>query len=430
MLISLIFCTKGYLVVAIFPLIYLIYKKETTKEEFFKIFKEAAYYKFMLFVFYRYGNSEKEAIRMLFATFFIEIFYFKKKINLKNNIFPIVFVGWYILGIIWSYFSPGGEYSLNVFYRRYYYLILPFMLNIILEDKEEIVKYTKRFFSFGIIGFFINTGFGKDNIATYKSATVAILPLITTYSFLGIFTEKNTKIKIMNLLLFSLGFFIVIKSEVRGALLALIIGCLIGIILKFKWKGIIISLLLFGGLYFSLRTIPRYKERFLVIETMTTRLRVSLRNAGIYTFKENIIFGSGVRNSQKYFREFAETDFNPESYLKSNYEIAITKNELKNFPDSHNIFIDYLAEYGLLGIMICLLLLIYIPLDLFLFYLKGNKDESIRILGSISAFYAAGLSWSIWTRHDDGVSFFIIILWFYFYTKSKNKSIIEIGEAN
>lgn len=415
---------------AIIPIVYAFYRKKITKEEFFRIFKEAAYYKFMIFLFYRYGNSEKEAIRMLFITFFIEIFYFKKKINLKKNIFPIIFIVWYILGIVWSYLSPGGEYSLNVFYRKYYYLILPFILNILLEDKEKIVKYTKMFFSFSILGFFINIGFGTNNIYTYKSTTVAIVPLITTYSFLWIFTEENIKIKIMNFLLFSLGFFIVIKSEVRGALLALIIGCLIGIILKFRWKGIIISILLIGGLYFSLRTIPRYKERFLVTETMTTRLRVSLRKAGIYTFKENVIFGSGVRNSQKYFREFAETDFNPKSYLKNENEIATTKYELNNFPDSHNIFIDYLAEYGLLGIFICLLLLIYIPLDLFLFYLKGDRDESIRILGSISAFYAAGLSWSIWTRHDEGVPFFIIILWFYFYTKSKIKSTIKTGEAN
>lgn len=422
LMISLIFGTKGYLLLAILPLIYLVYKKETTKEEFFEIFKEAAYYKFMVFVFYRYGNMEKEAMRMLFAVFFVDIFYFKKKINLKNNILPLIFVGWYALGIVWSYLSPGETYSLNVFYKKYYYLVLPFVLNIILENREKVVKYTKILFSVSIIGFFIDIGLGADNIDTYKSATVAILPLITTYSFLGIFTEKNMKVKIMNFLLSSLGLFIVIKSEVRGALLALIIGYLIGLILKFKWKGIIVSLLLFGGIYFSLREIPRYKERFLVTETMTTRLRISLRKAGIYTFKENIIFGSGVRNSQKYFKEFAETDFKPESYLKNEEEVTITKNELNNFPDSHNIFIDYLSEYGILGIFICVLLLIYIPLDLFIFYFKGNNDESIRILGSIGAFYAAGLSWSIWTRHSGGIPFFIIILWFYFYTKSKTRN--------
>lgn len=429
--IILVFCTKGYLVLAIFPLGYLFYKKETTKEEFFRIFKEAAYYKFMVFLFYKYGNMEKEAMRMLFTVFFIEIVYFKKKINLKSNVLPMLFIGWYTLGIVWSYFSPGGIYSLNVFYKKYYYLLLPFILNILLEDKEKIVKYTKILFSVSIIGFFIDTGLGTDDIVTYKSATVAVLPLITTYSFLGVFTEKNVKVKIMNLLLSSLGFFIVIKSEVRGALLALIIGCLIGLILRFKWKGIILSLLLFGGAYFSLREIPKYRERFFVTETTTTRLRISLRKAGIYTFKKNIIFGSGVRNSQKYFKEFAETDFKPESYLKDSNEIVRTRYELNNFPDSHNIFIDYLSEYGVLGILICLLLLIYIPLDLFLFYLKGNRDGSIRLLGSIGAFYAAGLSWSIWARHSEGVPYFITILWFYFYTKSKTGiiSTIELKDS-
>lgn len=200
------------------------------------------------------------------------------------------------------------------------------------------------------------------------------------------------------------------------------IGMIIGIILSRGWKGIIISGVLLFTVLIGLKFSPKMEKHFLKINDFSTRSRYYLVDAGIYTFKNNFIFGSGRGNTQKYFIEYSNTDFNPKKHLKNDNEIKITKEVyLKTFPDTHNIFIDFLAEYGILGIFITFFLGIVIPLDMCRQYFITKNNEILQILVSLISFFASGISWSLWTRHNEGIPYFIVLLWFFSIFQYQNK---------
>ena len=172
------------------------------------------------------------------------------------------------------------------------------------------------------------------------------------------------------------------------------------------------------GLQFS----PKIGGHFLKVNDFSTRSRYYLVDAGIYTFKNNFIFGSGRGNTQKYFIDYSNTDFDPGKYLKNDQEIKITKEiYLKTFPDTHNIFIDFLAEYGILGIFISFFIGVILPINMCRKYFITKNNEILQILVSLISFLASGMSWSLWTRHNEGIPYFIVLLWFFCIIQHQNK---------
>lgn len=421
-LLILIFGTKGSLVLGIIPLSYLIYrKKDISIVEILNIFEQGIFYKFFISLIYEYGNMRNESIRLLLLLSIANLFLNFKKINFKLEKISLILGMWFIIGLFWNYFSPGNIESLKIFYKENIYLLIPLSLNILFIKNEILLSMGKRIFPLAIFGLFFKV-INTIKVNEIKGNLISILSLVIPYTFFSIFLEKNKYLKFINLIAFITGTWIVLKSGARGALGGIVIGIIIGIILSRGWKGIIISGTLLFVVLIGLKGFPEIESRFLKINDFSTRSRYYLVDAGIYTFKNNIIFGSGRGNTQKYFIEYSNIDFNPEKHLKNDNEIKIVKEVyLKTFPDTHNIFIDFLAEYGLLGVFIAFFIGIVIPFNMCKEYFITKNNEILQILVSLISFFASGMSWSLWTRHDEGIPYFVILLWFFYISQYQNR---------
>lgn len=421
-LLILVFGTKGLLLLGIIPLSYFIYrKKDISKIEILNLFEQGAFYKFFVSLIYEYGNMRNESIRFLLLLAIINLFLNYKKVDFKLCKLSITLAAWFFIGLLWSYLSPGNIESLKIFYKENIYLLIPFSLNILFIKNEILLSICKKIFPLTIFGLFFKV-INTVKISEIKGELISVLSIVVPYTFFSIFLEKNKYLKFINLISFIVGIWIILKSGARGALGGIIIAIAIGIILNRGWKGIIVSgvslVIIVLGLQFS----PKIGERFLKINDFSTRSRYYLIDAGIYTFKNNFIFGSGRGNTQEYFIEYSNTNFNPKKYLKNDNEIKITKEiYLKTFPDTHNIFIDFLAEYGILGIFITFFLGIIIPIDICRQYFIIKSNEILQILVSSISFLASGMSWSLWTRHNEGIPYFIMLLWFFSIIQYKTK---------
>lgn len=419
-LLILVFGTKGLLLLGIIPLSYFIYrKKDISKIEILNLFEQGAFYKFFVSLIYEYGNMRNESIRFLLLLAIINLFLNYKKVDFKLCKLSITLAAWFFIGLLWSYLSPGNIESLKIFYKENIYLLIPFSLNILFIKNEILLSICKKIFPLTIFGLFFKV-INTVKISEIKGELISVLSIGVPYTFFSIFLEKNKYLKFINLISFIVGIWIILKSGARGALGGIIIA--IGIILNRGWKGIIVSGVLLVIIVLGLQFSPKIGEHFLKINDFSTRSRYYLIDAGIYTFKNNFIFGSGRGNTQNYFIEYSNTDFNPNKYLKNDNEIKITKEiYLKTFPDTHNIFIDFLAEYGILGIFITFFLGIIIPIDICRQYFIIKSNEILQILVSSISFLASGMSWSLWTRHNEGIPYFIMLLWFFSIIQYKTK---------
>lgn len=421
-LLILVFGTKGLLLLGIIPLSYFIYrKKDISKIEILNLFEQGAFYKFFVSLIYEYGNMRNESIRFLLLLSIINLFFELRKINFKLYKIPIVLAGWFFIGLLWNYLSSGNIESLKIFYKENIYLLLPFSLNVLFIKNETLLFICKKMIPISIFGFLLKV-INATRVYEMKGNLISVLSLVVPYTFFSIFLEKNKYLKFINLVSFITGIWIIVKSGARGALGGIVIGIIIGIILNKGWKGIIVSGILLFIVVLGLQFSPKIEKHFLKINDFSTRSRYYLADAGIYTFKNNIIFGSGRGNTQEYFIEYSNTNFNPKKYLKNDNEIKITKEiYLKTFPDTHNIFIDFLAEYGILGIFITFFLGIMIPIGIFKQYFITKNNEILQILVSLISFLISGMSWSLWTRHNEGIPYFIMLLCFFSIIQYKTK---------
>lgn len=426
LLIFLVFATKGILAITILPLLYLL-KKEENKFIVLEFLEKAAILKFVVSIIYQYGNMRTESIRLIILFFFIHLFIKKDFKNLMKDKISVILSSLFGLGLIWSIFSPGKLESLKLFKKENIYLLLPMIFLYLLKDNRKFIEFLKNVMLLVVVSIFMQIllkNFNYYYLYLIKGNVISIFSVMMPYIFFEIFKEKKNILRIIYLLIFLLGVFIVIKSGARGALGAIILSISFCIVLLFRWKGIVGAFSIIVLSFILVKMNPKIENQFLKAKDFSTRSRYYLITAGLYTFKNNVIFGSGRGNTQKYFIEYSNSkEIDYKKILKNNWEEdTVKKYYLRYFPDTHNIFIDFLAEYGILGIIFIVVLGIYIPLEILKLYFKTKNMKYISMLAGLSGFLLAGMSWSLWTRHGMGVPFFIVLIYLFITERGRDES--------
>lgn len=424
----LIFGTKGYLFLELIPIVYFyIKRKEIDLKRIYELIKISLFYKLMIVLIYPYGNMLNETFRAMIGLVLYEILYLKKNIKFikKDNWIVLGVTSIYILSLIWNYFSPGGIVSLKLYSEKYKVLLFLPILYYLYKENIILLSMVERLLPLSIVGMFIKfigLDFNLEQITILKGNMISIFSLMMPYTFFIIFKEKSYKLKVLYIIILALGIWIITMDGARGALFSFIIAISIGIILKYKLKGVGVAFLGIFLLISLIKFDSRLESHFMKVKDFSTRSRYYLMDAGIYTFEKNIIFGSGHNNTQKYFIEYSENEFilEGEKLLKHSWEKETLKNSyLKKFPDTHNIFIDSLAEYGILGIGQIIFMWILIPFNMLMFSFKHKDYIYLGLFSAFIGFIAAGMSWSIWTRHSSGILYFIVLLYIYIANKEK-----------
>lgn len=431
------FTYKGLMVLIAIPLLFLI--KKSNKKNIKEILYVFGFYSITRILFSMVlGNvsMQTQGLRMLLGVNFLLIFLSKKTIKdlfldfknlIKNEPILLYILIMIFAGSLWNVLSPGGIKS-GISYCKNMQVFLLCLLGI--PYKKLWNKLSKLFYVTIILSTIFSTIeitmlLNNDRIvevcANGKTLSLTVGIISYSYLFIQLLLSKKRSVKLVSLLCILLWGWIILISGARGSAVALLVSSIISIILIYRKKSLLCLSSIFVLLFFIMSSNNSLSSRFKYlldgnIKNNTSYGRVALIKAGIYTFQNNIIFGSGYDNTQKYFVEYKNKYYSDETNNSPLYKM--NQIELENFPDSHNIIIDYLAISGIFGILLSLFFILYIPVISLKNYTKDHYIEGLRCFVSFLSFSVGGMTWSILTRHTKGISFLVILLLLLIYRRN------------
>ena len=312
------------------------------------------------------------SIVLIFLFWILEADFKKKYFEIKNNYFILtifIFILYSFISILWS---SDKIFALEYVKKYYHFLIIPIIFTSL---KKE---YIDKVFSAFLLGMLISeiTSYGiffelwtkegvspndpspfmdHSNYSTYLAFTVFILmhKIIHTddlkwklaYSIFFLFSTSN----------------LFLNGGRTGQFSFLITLCIIGFLnFKNKLKAVVLFISLGTTIFVSAYNIsPVFKDRFDYflhdVEVMINEkdfsnsfsLRVALWISGLEASKHNLIFGSGIGDE----RENA-------NYILQKFNISNDnfKQETENSIDFHNMYVQYIVQLGIVGLIIILLI--------------------------------------------------------------------------
>lgn len=226
----------------------------------------------------------------------------------------------------------------------------------------------------------------------YASAFLALLGL-------GVFFNRKKMIKYISPKMFYpawiLSFMAIATSQTRGALLALSIGVPV-ILLKYKPKlaKVVIALgVVFGSvvIYCSFIDQSITKSRFLNINQASNSVRMTQFQSATKSIEEKPIFGLGADQFSYNVKRLKETyDIDHKQYSGH----------------AHNIMLEHGANYGVVGLAIFLLFMIFWAIEM----IKRKDDLGWIVLSYIAAFFVAGQVENLFDNTNSHLFFFIYAL--------------------
>ena len=309
--------------------------------------------------------------------------------------------------------------SLNIFANsRYEKLkikeIFIFFIIIITFDSFYQYHFGKNIFGFEIFDNYRLTSFFKDEPIVGSFLLKITLPLI------GIYLTKSNK-NIYFLMIIILSTFIIFLSGERMPLMQLIFGIfLLTIFLENKKKVIsifsIIFLIIFIGLSLNQKLLDRYSSTFstlyFAIQNFDSN-EVSNKNPSVNIYIKNFKSGIKIWSQNKYFGGGYR-------YYNKNCSLIIQKVEnLKCSTHPHNIYLEVLSDYGLIGLIIFISFIISNIIKIINNY-KNSYILSFGILFSVIVFPLT-TSQSIFSSYYGSI-FFLFIFLINYFLKNHNKN--------
>ena len=312
------------------------------------------------------------SIVLIFLFWILEADFKRKYFEIKNNYFILaifIFILYSIIAVLWS---SDKIFALEYVKKYYHFLIIPIIFTSL---KKE---YIDKVFSAFLLGMLISeiTSYGiffelwrkegispndpspfmdHSNYSTYLAFTAFILmhKIIHTddlkwklaYSIFFLFSTSN----------------LFLNGGRTGQFSFLITLCVIGFLnFKNKLKAVVLFISLGTTIFVSAYNLsPVFKDRFDYflhdVEVMINEkdfsnsfsLRVALWISGLEASKHNLIFGSGIGDE----RENA-------NYILQKFNISNDnfKQETENSIDFHNMYVQYIVQLGIVGLIVILLI--------------------------------------------------------------------------
>jgi hypothetical protein len=201
-------------------------------------------------------------------------------------------------------------------------------------------------------------GYGLIGMATQVGVNFCLgIPLIGTFLF-----DEAGKRKYFQYFFFSLCCFGLVLSFSRGAILGVVISLLFLLFLRKKYKLLAIYLLLGCSLVFSysaaMTYLPREYSQFFQGKDGSAEARLPYVQIGLRMFADRPLTGFGYGGF---------------------YEKCIHYGSLMKL-EAHNTYIQVLVEYGILGLL-SFLLMIVLSAKGYIGYIRKGRSPTLRTLG-------------------------------------------------
>ena len=415
-LISVVFLYKTYLLVSLLPLYLIIKNKILKSSDLLEFIGKIGLLKFIGSFILTYSNMQNESIRLMLISITLLYLYSNKKIKFGDKQIMICLFLWLFGGIFWNFVSPGGIESAKFFYETNKLIIALFCIINIMET-DKIVKYLSVYTIYRYL--YIVIKLPNDGLRSmYSSITTSIIPIVSVYLFYCFLVEKKKLLKTIYIVSTLTGIYLLGLTTSRGATLSIIIILVLMLIIKYKKKSIKYLLFFILLIFLFLSKSERFEKKISNLNDRSNLGRIELYKASFYAFKESPIVGVGRGNTLIYFNKYMDKvkekynlieDKESKKALKLKQTLSYDR-MIRNFPDSHNIIIDFITENGLLGLLMIYILFILIPYKLIIWAKKFDTEDYLLLLCFLLVFNLVGLTWSIWTRHTQGIKYFYLFL--------------------
>ena len=390
-------------------------------------------------------------IPLLLLTFAVSMFFkknrkdFFSKIDVKFSVLLVVFVA---MSFIIAAFDGGIGSRLDNYNLRY---LIFFPLAYFINDNKRIFNFLKSFLFGGtiililaIINFIKNynewahpVGFEYPRVTAILTvqdfANIMCIILLYLMSFLLFYknedNKKNKMIKIYLAIMSILVLFIVIVNRSKMVYISLLPTILYIMYKKRKRYVLAAVLMCFTG-YFALPVSISNRIQYIVKykNDPSSNLRVIFWKTGAEAFKQKPLYGWRAEERKK---------FNLDYYKKigvSDYKYFLTGNKLRtqHYVASHNSYLQYLLDFGILGFVFFILIIINLLIKLFkINFYKYDRNTKITAfeIGTKVSFIA----WIIQGMTDDNLNdkhlviTLTVLIFFidYLYRNIKNQKTLD-----
>ena len=363
-------------------------------------------------------------IPLLLLTFVVSMFFkknrkdFFSKIDVKFSVLLVVFV---VMSFIIAAFDGGIGSRLDNYNLRY---LIFFPLAYFINDNKRIFNFLKSFLFGGtiililaIINFIKNynewahpVGFEYPRVTAILTvqdfANIMCIILLYLMSFLLFYknedNKKNKMIKIYLAIMSILVLFIVIVNRSKMVYISLL-PTILYIMYKKRKRYVLAAILMCFTGYFALPVSISNRIQYIVKykNDPSSNLRVIFWKTGAEAFKQKPLYGWRAEERKK---------FNLDYYKKTGvsdyvYKYFLTGNKLRtqHYVASHNSYLQYLLDFGILGFVFFILIIINLLIKLFkINFYKYDRNTKITAfeIGTKVSFIA----WIIQGMTDDNLN--------------------------
>ena len=363
-------------------------------------------------------------IPLLLLTFVVSMFFkknrkdFFSKIDVKFSVLLVVFV---VMSFIIAAFDGGIGSRLDNYNLRY---LIFFPLAYFINDNKRIFNFLKSFLFGGtiililaIINFIKNynewahpVGFEYPRVTAILTvqdfANIMCIILLYLMSFLLFYknedNKKNKMIKIYLAIMSILVLFIVIVNRSKMVYISLL-PTILYIMYKKRKRYVLAAILMCFTGYFALPVSISNRIQYIVKykNDPSSNLRVIFWKTGAEAFKQKPLYGWRAEERKKfnldYYKKIGVSDYV--------YKYFLTGNKLRTqlYVASHNSYLQYLLDFGILGFVFFILIIINLLIKLFkINFYKYDRNTKITAfeIGTKVSFIA----WIIQGMTDDNLN--------------------------
>lgn len=377
-----------------------------------------------VFLFLSEKFENNVVIPLLLLTFVVSMFFkknrkdFFSKIDVKFSVLLVVFV---VMSFIIAAFDGGIGSRLDNYNLRY---LIFFPLAYFINDNKRIFNFLKSFLFGGtiililaIINFIKNynewahpVGFEYPRVTAILTvqdfANIMCIILLYLMSFLLFYknedNKKNKMIKIYLAIMSILVLFIVIVNRSKMVYISLL-PTILYIMYKKRKRYVLAAILMCFTGYFALPVSISNRIQYIVKykNDPSSNLRVIFWKTGAEAFKQKPLYGWRAEERKKfnldYYKKIGVSDYV--------YKYFLTGNKLRtqHYVASHNSYLQYLLDFGILGFVFFILIIINLLIKLFkINFYKYDRNTKITAfeIGTKVSFIA----WIIQGMTDDNLN--------------------------
>ena len=379
-----------------------------------------------IFLFFSEKFENNVVIPLLMVLFIISMLIRENRVKFLKNIdikFSIILLLFVCLPFIIAYFDGGINTRLDNYISR---CLLFFPLTYFIKNNKNIFTFLKTFLFSGIIIMLLATfnfiknynkwahprGFYYPRVTAILTvqdfANIMCIIFLFLLSFLFFYknedAKKNKIIKIFLFTVMILTLFLVIVNRSKMVYICLI-PTVLYIVYKKKKRFIPIVFLICLGGYFILPSSISNRLQYIVNykKDPSSNLRVIFWETGLEAFKQKPLYGWRAEERKQfnldYYKKTGVSDYVHKNFLFGN------KLRTQHYIASHNSYLQYLLDYGILGFIFFILIIINLLLKLFgINFYKYNDIVDNKIIAFEIATKAAFFAWIIQGMTDNNLN--------------------------